>query len=108
MKLPGVTKRAAAAISQVLLECPEISQGTHMASIGWCFDLTDEGETAAPCLGLSLTKDIPKECIVEAHGLTLAFVLTADIEDKYRNSVLDFVHNQFVFVDPSVAEWFDK
>jgi hypothetical protein len=108
-KMPGVSKRAAAIISQLMLEFPEIREGTHMPSIGWMIDSSDERDVVpAPVLGSSKKTDVPSECIVEAYGLALAFVLPTEIEEKYKDSVFDYVHGRFVFVHPSVATWLDK
>jgi hypothetical protein len=109
VKLPGVSKRAAAMIRQLMSEFYEMDQGEHMPSIVWAIDLVDdEEEVAAPAVGVSKIGDIPNEYIVEAHGLTLAFLLPVEIEEKFKDSILDFVHGNFVFVHPGVATWLDR
>jgi hypothetical protein len=110
MTLPSVSKRAVTVIRKLMLELPpDGNPDDHLPSVAWMEDSSDEREIVpAPCLGWHLKEKVPREYIVEAHGLAIAFTLPDEIREKVKDSVLDYVHGNFVFVHPNVSTWLDK
>lgn len=111
MKLPGVSKRAVAVIRKVLQDMPDGNPEDWLPCVVWLDDSCDEMEVIpGPALGLDYKSKskMPKEYIVQAHGLAIAFDLPREIEEKVKDSILDFVHGNFIFVDPSISTWLDK
>jgi hypothetical protein len=105
MKLPGITKRAARAISKLMLLWSEKQREEWLPVIAWLIGSNEPGFVPGPCLGGHPAEKVPSQWIVEAHGIIVVYNLPPDILEKYQDCVLDYMGNQFMFIEPSAVKF---
>jgi hypothetical protein len=95
--LPTLTMRAVRAISDSKAQfAPDTASAVLIPMIRWSESI-EPTLVAEPCLAFDDIKKIPADCIVEAHGMKVAFAVPEPQREAYQDHVLDFLGDKFVF-----------
>jgi hypothetical protein len=108
MTLPRITRRAVEQIKRLWETLESDKRRAYIPSVSLAFNTRSDELPFIPCIGGHLRASVPAECLVEAHGLKVAFSLTDEAVSRYQEYVLDFIENEFVFLDKSAAKFLDK
>jgi hypothetical protein len=108
-RVPGITKRAAKAISLLMEKhAPRDTDVVYMSMICWVSDSTAPGFIPGPCLALEDVNKVPTELVVKVHGIKIVFNISPEILAPYQDSILDFMDDRFLFVSKGIAEFLDQ
>jgi hypothetical protein len=101
-RLPGLTRRAAQAITRLMDTLPEHMKEGYLPVVTWISESPDSNFVPGPHIGGIKREDVPQEYILESHGVWFAYNIDPAILSRYESSALDFLEGQFIFIDKSI------
>src|SRR6267378_1442903 len=96
--LPGLTPRAAQAMGRLMKTLPQDEREQCLLVVNWSGPSPASDLAPGIHIGGMKSEDIPREYIVEAYGVRVAYNFDPMTMRKFQGCVLDFMDDQFVFI----------